>query len=136
MGITILLSNKVGKGEGMDTSESEKEMANPPWGRWEVLIDDPTYKVKRITVLPGKRLSYQKHFKRREHWMVVVGIGMVTIEGMDMHLTKGQAVDIAREEAHRMTNNGDVDLVFIEIQQGEYFGEDDIVRLEDDYGRV
>ncbi len=119
----------------MDTPKSDKEMASPPWGRWEVLLDESTYKVKRITVLPGKRLSYQKHFKRREHWMVVEGKGVVTIDGKDIHLMKGEAIDIAQEEAHRMANNDDVDLVFIEIQQGEYFGEDDIVRLEDDYGR-
>lgn len=115
--------------------KSNKEMASPPWGMWEVLLDEPTYKVKRINVLPGKRLSYQKHFKRREHWMVVAGNGVVTIDGKDIYLTKGQSIDIAEEQAHRMANNGDVDLIFIEIQQGEYFGEDDIVRLEDDYGR-
>ncbi len=119
----------------MDTSKSDKETASPPWGRWEVLLDEPAYKVKRITVLPGKRLSYQKHFKRREHWMVVEGNGLVTIEGKDVDISKGESVDIAEEQAHRMANNGDEDLTFIEIQQGEYFGEDDIVRLEDDYGR-
>jgi mannose-6-phosphate isomerase-like protein (cupin superfamily) len=120
----------------MEMQKSNKEMASPPWGMWEVLLDEPTYKVKRINVLPGKRLSYQKHFKRREHWMVVAGNGVVTIDGKDIYLTKGQSIDIAEEQAHRMANNGDVDLTFIEIQQGEYFGEDDIVRLEDDYGRV
>ncbi len=119
----------------MNTPKSDKEMASPPWGRWEVLLDEPTYKVKRITVLPGKRLSYQKHFKRREHWMVVEGKGVVTVDGKDVHLSKGEAIDLAQEEAHRMANNGDENLTFIEIQQGEYFGEDDIVRLEDDYGR-
>ncbi len=120
----------------MNTPNSDKKMASPPWGRWEVLLDEPIYKVKRITVLPGKRLSYQKHFKRREHWMVVEGNGVVTVDGKDVNLSKGEAIDLAQEEAHRMTNNGDENLTFIEIQQGEYFGEDDIVRLEDDYGRV
>ena len=119
----------------METPKSDKEMASPPWGRWEVLLDEPAYKVKRITVLPGKRLSYQKHFKRREHWMVVEGKGVVTIDGKDVNLSKGESIDIAEEQAHRMANNDDEDLTFIEIQQGEYFGEDDIVRLEDDYGR-
>ncbi|MCP4270192.1 MAG: cupin domain-containing protein [Candidatus Brocadiaceae bacterium] len=119
----------------MDTSKSDKEMASPPWGRWEVLLDEPAYKVKRITVLPGKRLSYQKHFKRREHWMVVEGNGLVTINGKDVDISKGESVDISEEQAHRMANNGDENLTFIEIQQGEYFGEDDIVRLQDDYGR-
>jgi len=120
----------------MDISEQNGKMANPPWGRWEVLIEEPAYKVKRITVLPGKRLSYQKHFRRREHWMVVSGNGVVTIDGRDVRLSKGEAIDVAKEEAHRMANNGDEDLTFIEIQQGEYLGEDDIIRLEDDYGRV
>ncbi|MGR3294489.1 MAG: phosphomannose isomerase type II C-terminal cupin domain [Candidatus Scalindua sp.] len=120
----------------MNTPEPDAKKSNPPWGRWEVLLDEPTYKVKRITVLPGKRLSYQKHFRRSEHWMVVEGKGVVTIDGKEIHIEKGNTVDIAREAAHRMANNGDEILTFIEIQQGEYFGEDDIIRLEDDYGRV
>ncbi|MHC4267406.1 MAG: phosphomannose isomerase type II C-terminal cupin domain [Planctomycetota bacterium] len=120
----------------MNTPNSDRKMASPPWGRWEVLLDEPIYKVKRIIVLPGKRLSYQKHFKRREHWMVVEGNGVVTVDGKDVNLSKGETINIAEEQAHRMANNGYEDLVFIEIQLGEYFGEDDIVRLEDDYGRV
>ncbi len=120
----------------MNKPKPDEKKSNPPWGRWEVLLDEPTYKVKRITVLPGKRLSYQKHFRRNEHWMVVEGKGMVTIDGKEIHIEKEDTVDIAREAAHRITNVGDVDLTFIEIQQGEYFGEDDIMRLEDDYGRV
>ena len=120
----------------MNKPKPDEKKSNPPWGRWEVLLDEPTYKVKRITVLPGKRLSYQKHFRRNEHWMVVEGKGMVTIDGKEIHIEKEGVVDIAREAAHRITNIGDEDLTFIEIQQGEYFGEDDIIRLEDDYGRV
>lgn len=120
----------------MNKPEPDAKKANPPWGRWEVLLDEPAYKVKRITVLPGKRLSYQKHFRRSEHWMVVEGKGVVTIDGKEIHVEKGSAIDIASEAAHRMANNGDDILTFIEIQQGEYFGEDDIIRLEDDYGRV
>lgn len=120
----------------MNTPEPDAKKSTPPWGRWEVLLDEPTYKVKRITVLPGKRLSYQKHFRRNEHWMVVEGKGMVTLDGKEIHIEKEDAVDIAREVAHRITNVGDGNLTFIEIQQGEYFGEDDIIRLEDDYGRT
>ncbi len=120
----------------MNNLKPDEKMANHPWGMWEVLLDEPAYKVKRITVLPGKRLSYQKHFRRREHWMVVDGKGVVTIDGKDNHIEKGESIDIPQEAAHRMANNGDGDLTFIEIQQGEYFGEDDIIRLEDDYGRV
>ncbi len=120
----------------MDNPEPNAKKSSPPWGKWEVLLDESTYKVKRVTVFPGKRLSYQKHLRRSEHWMVVEGNGMVTLDGKEIYIEKGNTVDIARETAHRMTNNGDEILTFIEIQQGEYFGEDDIIRLEDDYERV
>lgn len=120
----------------MNTPGPDEKMANPPWGKWEVILDEPDYKVKRITVLPGKRLSYQKHFKRKEHWMIVEGKGVATIDGEDIHLERGKSIDIPQESAHRMANNGNKNLTFIEIQQGEYFGEDDIMRLEDDYGRA
>ncbi len=120
----------------MNKPGPDEKKSSPPWGRWEVLLEGPAYKVKRITVLPGKRLSYQKHFKRNEHWVIVEGKGMVTIDGKEVHMEKGDAVDIALETPHRMANNGDEDLTFIEVQHGEYFGEDDIMRLEDDYGRV
>ena len=109
--------------------------ATPPWGKWEVLLDEPHYKVKRITVLPGKRLSYQKHFKRQEHWMIVEGQALVTLEGKETTLKAGEYIDIPMESAHRVANPGDLPMVFIEIQRGNYFGEDDIVRLQDDYGR-
>ncbi|MBM4064787.1 MAG: cupin domain-containing protein [Planctomycetes bacterium] len=119
-------------------SESETlraRHAKPPWGSWEVLLEEPTYKVKRVTVLPGKRLSYQKHSNRNEHWSVISGKALVTIEGKDTLLEAGQAIDIPREAAHRVSNTGQSPLVFIEIQRGSYLGEDDIIRLEDDYGR-
>jgi len=107
-----------------------------PWGEWQVLEDKPHWKVKRIRVNPGHRLSYQKHFKRREHWMIVQGRALVVLDGKEIHLKTGEAVDIPQGSAHRIGNPADVPLVFIEIQQGEYFGEDDIIRLEDDYGRA
>ncbi len=110
--------------------------ACPPWGKWEVLLDEPNYKVKRITVLPGKRLSYQKHSRRKEHWMVVEGKAVVTLDDKEICLKKGETVDIPQEAAHRIANRENKQMTFIEIQQGEYFGEDDIVRLEDDYGRA
>ncbi len=110
--------------------------ANTPWGRWEVLLDAPDHKVKRITVNPGRRLSYQKHSQRQEHWFVVSGEALVTLDGEDIRLSAGQSADIPREAAHRMANSGETPLVFIETQTGSYFGEDDIVRLEDDYGRA
>ncbi len=106
-----------------------------PWGRWEILLDEPHYKVKRITVKPGKRLSYQKHAKRREHWAVVMGSALVTLGGKNIPLSVGETVDIPQGGAHRVANTGDEDMVFIEVQLGSYFGEDDIERMEDDYGR-
>ncbi len=94
------------------------------------------YKVKRITVSGGKRLSYQKHSQREERWTVVEGRGVVTLDGSDVALGRGRSIEIPRKSAHRMANRGKSDLVFIEIQRGSYLGEDDIVRLEDDYGRA
>ena len=110
--------------------------ASPPWGRWEVLLDEPTYKVKRITVLPDKRLSYQKHFRREEHWTIVEGQALVTLDGTEIELGAGATIDIPREAAHRIANPGPEDLVFIEVQCGTYFGEDYIIRLQDYYGRT
>lgn len=106
-----------------------------PWGRYEILGESEAYKTKVITVLPGQRLSYQKHAKRSEHWFVVSGIGEVLLDGQTTALSGGSAVDVPVGVAHRITNTGREDLVFIEVQHGESFGEDDIVRLEDDYGR-
>jgi mannose-6-phosphate isomerase len=107
-----------------------------PWGNYTVLDDSETFKVKRIEVLPDKRLSYQKHFKRAEHWFVVSGTATVTLDGREYEVKTGEAIDLPLEMAHRVANRGPEILVFIEVQQGTYFGEDDIVRLEDDYGRT
>ncbi len=107
-----------------------------PWGSFTVLEDRQNYKVKRIEVLPGKRLSYQKHEKRTEHWCVVEGQAVVTLEGRELKLACGEAIDIPPMAAHRIHNPGLGRLTFIEVQRGEYFGEDDIIRLEDDFGRV
>lgn len=111
------------------------EITITPWGSWEVLLDADGYKVKRIAVNPGKRLSYQKHFQRGEHWYGVVGEGVVVLDGDKIHVSPGQAVDIPVESAHRAMNEGQEPFVFIEVQRGSYLGEDDIERLEDDYGR-
>ncbi|MCX5912517.1 MAG: phosphomannose isomerase type II C-terminal cupin domain [Deltaproteobacteria bacterium] len=111
-------------------------MEKRPWGCFAVIEEKDAYKVKRIEVLPGKRLSYQKHEKRSEHWMIVQGQAVVTLEGKEIPLNAGQAVDIPQKAAHRIFNPGKDLLVFIEIQTGEYFGEDDIIRLEDDFGRL
>jgi mannose-6-phosphate isomerase len=107
-----------------------------PWGSYEVLSDDHSdHKVKRITVLPGKRLSLQYHGRRREHWIIVTGDALVTVGDELLRLGPTQAIDIPHEAPHRIENAGSLDLVFIEVQQGDYFGEDDIVRMEDDFGR-
>ncbi len=107
-----------------------------PWGNFTVLDEGAGYKVKRIVVLPGKRLSYQKHAQRAEHWMVVGGQAKVTLDGNDISLKLGEYVDIPVGAAHRIENPGSEDLIFIEVQRGNYLGEDDIVRLQDDFGRV
>ena len=106
-----------------------------PWGGYEVLSDELSHKVKRITVTPGHRLSYQRHTHRGEHWFVVTGAGTVTIDGVERDVAEGAAVDIPAGAAHRIACGESGPLVFIEVQRGAYFGEDDIERLEDDYGR-
>ena len=111
------------------------ETDHRPWGFYKVLADEPDYKVKRIVVYPGQRLSLQKHQKRTEHWYVVSGEGIGTLDGQRLNKKGGESVNIPSGSAHRIENPGIVDLSFIEIQTGDYFGEDDIERLEDDYGR-
>jgi mannose-6-phosphate isomerase len=108
-----------------------------PWGNYAVLDEGADYRVKRIIVHAGKRLSYQRHARRAEHWFVVDGAGRVTLEGEEFDVIPGTAVDVPVEAAHRIANTGTVEpLIFIEVQRGDYFGEDDIVRLDDDFGRA
>lgn len=108
-----------------------------PWGHYEVLEDKSNFKLKRIEVLPKCRLSYQKHKYRAEHWFIVEGQACVVLEGQEIHLKAGQAIDIPLQAAHRIQNPHESQkLVFIEIQTGTYFGEDDIERLSDDFGRI
>src|SRR3954452_24473038 len=108
-----------------------------PWGNYTVLDEGESFKVKRIEVLPEKRLSYQQHARRSEHWFVVRGIAKVTLNGSDFLVKSGEAVDIPAGTAHRVHNPDTAELlVFIETQTGDYFGEDDIIRLEDDFGRT
>jgi len=112
------------------------EIGKRPWGEYEVLLNAESCKVKRITVNPKQRLSYQYHDKRDESWTVVVGQADVTLDGEVKILRPGQNITIKRGQRHRVENTqDDHDLVFIEVQTGDYFGEDDIVRLSDDYGR-
>ncbi len=107
-----------------------------PWGYYEIISDAPDHKVKRIVVEPGGVLSLQRHKKRAEHWFIVSGSGRMTLEDKQYPVSPGSTIDIPAGTAHRIKNTSSDNLVIIEIQTGEYFGEDDIERLEDKYGRV
>ena len=111
------------------------EDSNRPWGRYEVLQDSENFKVKCIYVLPGTRLSYQRHQKRKEHWFIVSGVATVVLDGQTFTRSPGQTVDVQVGQLHRIGNSGSEELTFIEVQTGTYFGEDDIERIEDDYSR-
>jgi mannose-6-phosphate isomerase len=112
------------------------ETENRPWGSFTVLLDALTFKVKTITIKPGKRLSLQKHEKRREHWFVVRGLGVVILDENEITIRDEETINIPVGAVHRMANIGENDLVFVEVQTGTYFGEDDIIRIEDDFGRT
>jgi mannose-6-phosphate isomerase len=119
-----------------ESLETSPRFDRRPWGTFTVLDEGEDFKVKRIEVLPGKRLSYQKHSQRAEHWVVVKGTAKVTLDGRDIIVEPGQAIDIGVGVAHRVENPGTEPLLFIEVQRGGYLGEDDIVRLQDDFGRA
>lgn len=106
-----------------------------PWGKYFVLDDAPTHKVKRIEVKPGGRLSYQYHHKRSEVWTIVQGKARITLNDSDTDYTTGNVIEIPLKAKHRIMNIGEKTLIFVEVQLGTYFGEDDIVRIEDDYNR-
>ena len=111
------------------------EEAQRPWGYYEVLLDAPYTKVKEITVEPGHRLSYQSHQKREEYWTVVKGNLTVVLEGKEHTLHTGKSIHIPVGSKHRMWNKTKDDIKVVEVQVGSYFGEDDIIRYEDDYER-
>lgn len=106
-----------------------------PWGSYTVLEETDTYKIKRVTVTPHQRLSLQLHHHRSEHWVVVRGIAEVEIEGNTRLLRKGESTFVKNGIKHRLRNPGVIPLDVIEIQLGEYFEEDDIVRFDDDFSR-
>ncbi len=106
-----------------------------PWGRYFVLQDESNFKIKRIEVEPGQRLSYQYHNKRSETWIVIKGTALVTINNNIKDYKEGETVIIPLKAKHRVENKSNSLLIFIEVQTGSYFGEDDIIRLNDDYGR-
>ena len=107
-----------------------------PWGAYDVLDEGPDYKVKRIEVKPGHRLSLQMHQSRSEHWVIVTGEAIATIGENEIPLRVNEVALIPVRTKHRVANPGTVPLVFIEVQCGEYLGEDDITRFEDDYNRA
>jgi len=110
-------------------------MEKRPWGAFFVLSDEKDFKIKKIEVNPSKRLSYQFHNKRSELWYILKGAGIVTINDKETEVKKGSIVKIKKLEKHRIENNGSKTLTFIEVQTGSYFGEDDIVRIQDDFDR-
>ncbi len=118
------------------TEQFEQQTEHRPWGSFTILADEPDHKVKRIVVKPGQRLSLQRHKHRKEHWLVVSGTALVTRNDELLTVGSGGCVDIALGDIHRVQNEGPEEVVFIEVQLGDYFGEDDIERLEDDYGRM
>ena len=106
-----------------------------PWGKYEILLDSDNCKVKRIIVSPHQRLSYQYHFKREEIWTIVSGEATITLEEDVFLASPGDIIKIPKKSKHRIANHSDEDIILIEVQLGTYFGEDDIVRLQDDYFR-
>ena len=111
------------------------EIGERPWGTYEVLIESDGYKVKRITVVPGGRLSLQSHQHRAEHWVVVTGLATVTVGENVREVAMNEHVHIPLQAKHRLENYTDDLVVLIEVQSGLYLGEDDIKRYEDIYGR-
>ena len=112
------------------------ERTERPWGWYETVSEVPGNKVKRIRVHPGQQLSLQKHHQRAEHWVVVLGTARITVGERVVDMAAGQHVDIAVGEVHRLANLTAEPVEIVEVQFGAYLGEDDIVRLQDDYGRV
>ena len=117
-------------------SDRRKPTETRPWGSFYVLDEGPGYKVKRIVVTPGGRLSLQSHKQRAEHWTVVTGEATVTVGDLVRTLTRGLSTDIAQGARHRLENFGETDVEVIEVQFGDYLGEDDIVRYDDVYSRA
>ena len=114
---------------------SEAEREERPWGNYCVIGKGDGYQVKRIVVNADSRLSYQRHTHRSEHWIIVSGTGVAVLEGIDQVVGPGDAVEVPVGALHRIGNTGDRPLTFVEVQLGDYLGEDDIERLDDDFGR-
>jgi mannose-6-phosphate isomerase len=119
-----------------ESTPPQARTTHAPWGFFVVLDEGPGYKVKRLEVVPGKRLSYQRHAGRSEHWVIVQGSASVTLDGVTKSAHPGDAMYIPVGAAHRIGNAGSEPLVFIEVQRGSVLAESDIVRLEDDFNRA
>jgi len=122
--------------EAGQTEATDHPFETRPWGRFEVLADERDFKSKKITIDPGAQLSYQSHAKRAEHWVMISGQAEVTLNEKQIPLQPGQSIHIPVGAKHRIRNPGKQPLIFVEVQTGSYFGEDDIVRYLDDYNRV
>ncbi len=133
--VVSLLKDKAQKEKCYEKLIQEHTTVYRPWGSYTVLEERDRYKMKRIEVRPGKRLSLQKHFHRSEHWVIVGGESIVTKGENEYHLKVNESIYIPVGEFHRLENPGKVDLVLLEIQVGDYLEEDDIVRIEDDFDR-
>ena len=114
----------------------ENNVVHKPWGTYENILELPITKVKLIKIIPGESPSYQYHFKRKEMWVIIQGKAEVTIDDCISEKGYGDIIEVGIESKHSIKNVGEEDLLFIEIQLGEYFGEDDIVRVKDKYGRI
>lgn len=128
------------QGERLSVTPLEEVTETRPWGSFTVLKDEPHYKLKQLMNTPGNRLSLQRHQKREEHWMVTQGHPEITLDEAKLHLSPGDYIKIPLHSWHRLANPAPIEsdemVEIIELQLGEYFGEDDIERREDDYGRT
>ena len=106
-----------------------------PWGFYEILLDTDYTKVKQITVNPNQKLSYQYHEKRKEYWTIVKGSATIILDDEKIFRNQGESIHIPLGSKHRIINETEETLIFVEVQTGTYFGEDDITRIEDEYGR-
>ena len=120
----------MGRKEATEAPESAR-----PWGTYKVLTEADRYKIKKIAIEPGKRLSLQYHHHRSEHWVVVRGTALVTLDDNEVFVHEGESIFVPKDSHHRLANPGKIPLEIIEVQNGEYLGEDDIVRIQDDYKR-
>lgn len=126
----------LGKEQNVKSLSLMDKINRRPWGYYEILADAPDHKVKRIVVEPKGRLSLQRHQLRNEHWFIVTGSGKAVVEDKVFPLKAGSVIDIPARTRHRIQNSSTGNMVIIEVQTGEYFGEDDIERFDDDYGRT